>query len=193
MLGTAACGHSDLYAPTYPANPPLGSGVFHRITYDPGDDLFPRWLPGGDSVTYASTASDDATGDRCHGLISAEGGTRRSLPCPHHAGPDSVTESNWPAAAADGRVAFIWEPIRPYPSLPFPDSALLFIQSPVPGPPVVAFRFPHAIPGVGVYHGLSYLAWLNPDTLVAVAVTNTVIRDADEACTARFESAATSC
>jgi hypothetical protein len=178
-LAATACVHDDLFqAQDYTSTQPLGSGAFHRVTYGPGADLFPSWLPGGDRVFYSFEPSDDPSRDRCVAAIPPEGGTRRPLPCFHHSAPDSVATSNWPVAAAGGQLAFVWEPIRPYPSLPFPDSALVFIENlATSGAARAAFRFPYVLPGVRVYDTATHLAWLSRDTLVAVGTTATVVRD----------------
>lgn len=172
LLVASGCTHDDLFRPpTDTTKPPLGSGVFHRVTRNPGNDLYPSWLPDDSGVSYAFEPADVVTPDRCVGTTAAEGGTRRPWTCLGHAVGDSVANSNWPVVAADGRAAYVWEPFRPYPSSPKPDSALVFVDG------RVVYTFPYFVPGVGVYTTATHLGWLNRDTIVAVAASDLLIRD----------------
>jgi len=175
MLG---CRHDALFRPRdYTAAPGFGSGAFHRVTYGAGSDLFPSWLPVGTGVIYAFEPSDDRFHDRCLASILPEGGTRRALPCLHHRAPDSVMHSNWPAAAADGRLAFVGEHLPPG-AFAVPDSAIIFVTDPTaPGVFQAVFRLPFVVPGVHFYHTATHLGWLSRDTLVAVGTAATIVRD----------------
>jgi hypothetical protein len=178
-LGAAACGHNDVFQPQEPVGlPPRGGGAFHRVTFNTGDDRFPTWLPGDSAIAYALEASDELGEDRCIATVRAEGGTRRPLACLHRLGTDSAANSDWPAARDGGRIAYVWEPVKPYPSNGTPDSAIVFIDElTAPGAPRAVFTFPYVEPGVRFYHTVSHLRWLNADTLVAIAITNAVTRD----------------
>jgi len=179
LLGAAACGHNDLFQPQQLAGlPPRSSGAFHRVTFNTRDDRFPAWLPGDTAVAYAVEASDEPGQDRCIATIPAEGGTRRAFACFRRLGGDSAANSDWPAAREGGRIAYIWEPVRAYPSNGTPDSVIVFVDElATPGAPRSVFTFPYIEPGVHLYHTASHLHWLNADSLVAVAVTSTVTQD----------------
>jgi hypothetical protein len=179
VLGAAACGHNDLFQPQEAAKlPPRGSGAFHQVTFNPGDDRFPGWLPGDTAIIYSADASDEPGEDRCIATVAAEGGTRQPVACFHRLSGDSAANSDWPAAGQGGRVAYVWEPVRAFPSNGTPDSVIVFVDElATPGAPRAVFTFPYVEPGVHFYHTASHLRWLNADTLVAVAVTSTVTQD----------------
>lgn len=179
MLGLLACGHDAIFQPREgPALPPRGTGVFHRATLNEGNDLFPSWLPGDSVVAYTVDASEEPGEDRCIAIVGAEGGTRHALACIHRLGGDSAADSNWPAVEEGGRIAYVWEPLKAFPSNAALDTAVVFVDDlSTPGAPRAVFSFPYLEPGVRLYHTLSHLQWLNADTLLAVAITTTVTRD----------------
>jgi len=179
VLLLTGCSHGDLFQPqSEPARSPRGSGAFHRVTYNVGDDLFPSWVPGAPDVAYSFAPGDQIGNDRCAGTIPAEGGVRRTLACRSGPPSDSIATSNWPVLRQDGRLAYVWESLNPYPSTQRPDSALLYIQNGADASGQrVAHRFPHVIPGVDVYTSATHVGWLNADTLLAVAVADVLIRD----------------
>jgi hypothetical protein len=178
FLAVAACGHDALFrSGDYATTQPFGNGVFHRITRNIGNDMTPTWLSDGTGVSYAFDESPTGAGT-CVGLIAPEGGTRQTIPCLDHLATDSVANSVWPVVAADGRVAYVWENVPPFPDLPRPDTAIVFLDElNTPGARRAVFHLPYLIPGVALYRTLSHLGWLNRDTLVAVARSTTLVND----------------
>src|SRR5260370_34020142 len=50
----AACEHTSPFRPgLYAPTGPLRSGSPLRLTYNPGQDLTPTWLPDGSAILYA--------------------------------------------------------------------------------------------------------------------------------------------
>ncbi len=179
-LHTPACSHDDLVVPAIITDkPPRGTGTFHRVTFNAGNDLFPSWIAGSGEIAYSFAPSDRLSNDQCAGTIPAEGGTRRTLACRAGAASDSIASSNWPVVGSDARFVYVWEPLKPYPATARPDSALIYVQPLVADAAAarIVFRFPYVIPGVDVYTSATHLGWLNRDTVVAVAVADVSIRD----------------
>lgn len=179
LLMLSACDREPLFRPPpQPERPPKATGAFHRITFNPGPDLSPSWLTDDSTISYAFEPADVGVTDRCLGLIPAEGGMRRPIPCLLRNAADSIALSTWPVATAMGRLAYVWEPIPPYPANPLPDSALVFVeQLAQPGVRTAAFQFPFIIPGSRLYHTLTHVAWLDEHTLIGVGITATVTQD----------------
>jgi hypothetical protein len=179
ILCVGGCSHEALFSASPREAPPRGSGSFHRITYNVENDRFPNWLPGATELAYSFAPGDVGTVDQCLGTIPAEGGVRRTVAC-RRAGPvDSIANSSWPAADVDGRLVYVWEPLRPFPSTPRPDSALVYLLDAVgdSSSSHVIYRFPFFIPGTGVFTSGTHLGWLNRDTIVAIAVGDFQVRD----------------
>lgn len=179
LLGVAACEHNVVFQPhESPPVPPLGSGSFHRITFNTGPDVFPSWLGNGNEVAYSFDGSDELGSDRCIALIDSTGGTQRRFPCRPAPGVEFVERSDWPVSRPNGQLAYVWEMVRVGSGTDVPDSAYLYLDDgSAAGSRRVAFAFPYVETGVRLYHTLTHLSWLNADTLVAVAVTATITRD----------------
>src|SRR5260370_41133205 len=72
----AACEHTSPFRPgLYAPTGPLGSGSPLRLTYNPGQDLTPTWLPDGSAILYARERLEPPHRDR------------RIAPCPAGGGP----------------------------------------------------------------------------------------------------------
>src|SRR5574338_1719655 len=76
VLVLTACKHEAPLTPgVYPPNTPAGSGALVRLTFNPGVDLGPTWLPDGSGILYAMERTDRSDFDRCLALLPATGGT----------------------------------------------------------------------------------------------------------------------
>src|SRR5258706_4806727 len=75
-----ACGHTAPFGPgVYTPNGPLGGGATLRLTYNPGTDLAPAWLPSGGGILYTAQRPARGGRDPCFsGPPPAGGGDRRS-------------------------------------------------------------------------------------------------------------------
>jgi hypothetical protein len=180
LLFQWACRHNELAGPLdYSTGaPPSGVGAFHRATFNTGNDLSPSWQQGRSQIVYAYESDQDLVRDRCLATLPPAGGTRRQLACLPRVAGDSVVHSDWPAADASGHLAFVFEHLRPAPLIPIPDSARILLSSlSQPTDTAIGFRFPYREPGVRSYETATQLAWLSPDTLLAVGSRATIYRD----------------
>jgi hypothetical protein len=102
-----ACEHSTPFRPgDYPPGdaPRDASG---RLTYNPGSDRAPAWLPDGSGLLYARERLDREDRDRCLSELPPTGGSVRREVCGAEPG-DSTDAFDSPAPAADGRLAHLW-------------------------------------------------------------------------------------
>lgn len=149
-LVVASCGHEAALTPgVYTPNQPAGGGALVRLTFNPGQDLSPGWLPDGSGFLYTVERIDREDLDRCLALLPAAGGTIEREICDRPPGADdSVNAFVAPAPSSDGRLAFVratapltvgW-PVAPYAQqlvvAPWdqPDRARVLRTIPYPGP-----------------------------------------------------------
>jgi hypothetical protein len=171
-LLVAACGHEAPSTPgVYPPNQPAGTGSLVRVTFNPGVDLWPSWLPDGRGFLYTVERIDRDDLDRCLALLPAAGGTIEREICDRvPAADDSVDAYTAAAVSSDGRVAYVrataslsvgW-PVAPLAQqlvvapLDHPDRAQVLQTIPYPGP---SGRLQQAV---------SQVSWLGDSTLVFV-------------------------
>src|SRR5260370_36140456 len=68
----AACEHTSPFRPgLYAPTGPLGSGSPLRLTYNPGQDLTPTWLPDGSAILYARERLARPRPDHCLAPVPA--------------------------------------------------------------------------------------------------------------------------
>ncbi len=105
----AACEHSSPFHPgTYAPTGPLGSGSPLRLTFNPGQDLTPVWLPDGSGILYSRERLDRPDRDRCIARLPAGGGAITGELCDRIPAADDSTDAyQWPAPAADGRLVYV--------------------------------------------------------------------------------------
>jgi len=110
-----ACGHDQPLRPgSYAPDVPPGSGSLVRLTYNPGADVSPVWLPDGSGFLYTKERIDTAERvmqpdrDRCLALLPPAGGTIQREICDRTpAADDSVNAYTSPAVAPDGRLVYV--------------------------------------------------------------------------------------
>ncbi|MGH7538668.1 MAG: hypothetical protein ACREMF_08545, partial [Gemmatimonadales bacterium] len=173
VAALAGCGHeSPLVVEDYAPNEPSDTGPLVRLTYNPGVDLGPSWLPDGSGFLYTAQRIDRADVDRCFALLPAAGGTIQREICNRApAADDSLNVYTAPASASDGRLAYVratsslavGPPLFPHyhelvlATLAGPDQAAVLERLPVTGP------------SGAVYGEVTHLHWLGEGALVFVA------------------------
>ena len=98
VASLAACEHSSPFHPgTYAPTGPLGSGSPLRLTYSPGQDLTPVWLPDGSGILYSRERVDRRDRDRCLARLPAGGGAITGELCDRIPAADDSTDAyQWP-------------------------------------------------------------------------------------------------
>ena len=69
---------------------PLIPGQSARITYSPGQDLIPAWLPDGSAFVFTAERRDRADHDRCLAFMPSGGGTISRYVCSTVAADDTL-------------------------------------------------------------------------------------------------------
>jgi WD40-like Beta Propeller Repeat len=167
------CTHDTPLTPgRYTPDVPPGSGPIYRITFNPGADLAPSWLPDGTGFFYTVERLDRPDHDRCLALLPASGGTTASEICDRlPSADDSVNAFSSAAVAADGRLAFVrasapltagW-PVAPH------YQELVLATMAAPTQVRVLQRIPYQGPSGRSHDQVSQVQWLNDSALVYLA------------------------
>lgn len=167
----AACDHGPLFRPTdYGSGGPFSPGSPTRLTYSPGIDGSPAWLPDESGILYSFQRLDRPDHDVCIGLLPPAGGTREREICNRDPAADNtINVYDWPAVSAGGRLVYARKdsasPLAPRPFL----VAMVFgtLAAPELGPVL------QSLPGVpgGVAREPRQLRWLSDSALVYIAWT----------------------
>lgn len=105
----ASCAHEAPLAPgVYTPGRPATSGPIVRLTFNPGADLAPAWLPDGSGFLYTRERLDRRDRDRCLALVPAAGGSIAREICNNAlAAEDSVNAYGAAAADLEGRLVYV--------------------------------------------------------------------------------------
>lgn len=93
LLAAWACGHSEPFQdPNETSNGPFNPAPPVQLTYNPGADLTPAFLPGDTIVLYSYEQSGALNPNQCIGALPVAGGTRVDESCPRTAAALDSTE-----------------------------------------------------------------------------------------------------
>ena len=93
LLAAWGCGHSEPFQdPNETNNGPFSPAIPIQLTYNPGADLTPAFLPGDTLVLYSYEQSGALNPNMCIGALPVAGGTRVSDSCPRSAAALDSTE-----------------------------------------------------------------------------------------------------
>lgn len=165
----AACEHAAPFQPgIYTPNGPLNPGVLARLTYNPGNDRTPAWLPATGGILYSVERLDRTDGDYCLALLPPGGGSIRRSICQTTASDDSINALGDPAVAADGRLVYVrasaprtfGRPIAPY------SQELVLASLQDPKTVRVLQSIGYVAPSGRVHQAISHIQWLGPTRLI---------------------------
>jgi len=171
LVAIGACDHAaPPGAPDTGSGPLPGTGTPAQLTYNPGQDHAPTWLPDGSGILYSSERFDRADHDRCLAELPPLGGQIRGFIC--HDTPsaaDSLDAFESPAVAADGRLALVeaTSPVGLGGNAPTRQALLLGSLAQPAGMAVLQW-IPYTSPSGKGTEGVSHLAWLADGSLVYV-------------------------
>jgi predicted small lipoprotein YifL len=166
----AACEHAQPFgAPPAEPNVPYDTAFPRQLTFSPGLNLSPAWLPNDSGIIYSfSLLRPD--NDRCLGILPAEGGHQSRTAChtPIALDADSTNALFEPAAGPGGVLAYIREgsllgavaPSRR-------DLVVASLAAPDPGRVVISF--PYTAPDGVLHSGASHIHWVGATALVYLA------------------------
>jgi hypothetical protein len=93
FLAAWACSHSEPFQdPDETSNGPFDPAIPIQLTYNPGLDLTPAFLPGDTIVLYSFSQSGALNPNQCIGALPVAGGTRVDESCPRSAAALDSTE-----------------------------------------------------------------------------------------------------
>ena len=167
-----ACEHTAPFAPgVYTPNGPFGTGSPLRLTYNPGTDLGPIWLPGSEGILYSAERFDRVDRDHCFAILPRGGGTISRYACSTTSADDSVDVFENGALAADGRIAYVRLRSRRLPARPITPDVQALVVAPLSDPNAVRVlrSVPYSLPSRPPHQGISYIGWLTPSRLIYLA------------------------
>lgn len=171
LLSIAACDHTTPFgAGSYSSSGPFSPGSPVRITFSPGADVMPVWLPDGSGFLYTQEQTGRPDHDRCLARIPAAGGaiTRTICPGDDLAG-DSVDDFESPGLAAAGRMAYARTSMLAFIGRSGPDASQLVLGTYAdPLHVSVLSTLPYFGPS-GPVDIVANLHWVGPNTLVFLA------------------------
>lgn len=168
-----ACTHDQpLSIGVFTPGGPRGSVVPTRLTYNPGEDLSPAWLPDGSGFFYTMEQLDRDDLDRCLVLMPSGGGTiEREICDVTPAAADSVDAYYAAAISADGRLAYARATAPFTAGWPVTALAQQLVLGTLADPFTVRVLLP-SIPYPGpsgrIHQGVGQLHWLGDSSLVYV-------------------------
>lgn len=168
----AACEHSAPFRPgVYGPDGPLSPGSFTRITFNPGEDRWPTWLPGDAGILYAAERRDRADRDRCFATQPPGGGAITRYACATPAADDSLNVFESPAFGPGGRIAYVRvSSIRfPFPPLGPQAQALVVATLDDPNEALVLRPIPYTAPWGRTHEAVSHVGWVDGTRLVYLA------------------------
>jgi len=167
LLAALACGHEDPIAPgSGGASGPKDATDPVRLTWAPGYDATPFWLPDGSGILHSFDRTLSGQFDRCLGVLPAGGGSRTFEFCGTGAGAaDSLDALEGAGVSPGGRLIFQWSQsigTRTSPNT----SALVLATLERPDDFVPLVLMPNILPG-GRSHGrAARVDWLDEDRAV---------------------------
>jgi hypothetical protein len=170
LIALVSCEHARPFGPPdLGPNAPFSTAFPRQLTFDPGGDLAPAWLPDGSGIVYSFQRYDRADRDRCLAVLPAEGGHVIRTIC--HAGllDGDSTNSLWsPAVGPGGVLAYVRE--SSVPGGPGPSSRELVVATLAdPDPGRVIRSLPYLAPDGMLHATATHLTWVDAHTLVYVA------------------------
>jgi hypothetical protein len=166
-----ACEHTAPFRPgVYTPNGPLGGGATLRLTYNPGTDLAPVWLPGGGGILFSAERLDRADRDRCFAILPPTGGTISRYACRTSAADDSVDVFEGAALApgGGGQIAYVRQRSHRLPGRPIAPDVQALVVATLADPNAVRVLRPlaYTAPSGRIHQGISHIGWLAPSRLV---------------------------
>jgi len=163
VLIVGACEHTSPFSSDHAGSTgPLIPGQPAQITYNPGQDLIPVWLPDGSAFAFTAERRDRADHDRCFAFVPRAGGTISRYVCSTVAPDDTLNVYDEPAFQGDS-VAYVRASTERFLPGLGPDRQALVI-APIANP--VSARLLQTIPFTtswgATYDAISHVASLGP-------------------------------
>ncbi|MEP7324440.1 MAG: hypothetical protein ABI836_00705 [Gemmatimonadota bacterium] len=170
VTAVQGCDHSQPF--DSPPRTPLGpwsSGSIRRLTFNPGDDRTPSWLPDGSGIIYSSEREDRRDHDRCLNILPPLGGTVMQSICPTNPNQDDSTNLlESPAVSPEGRI-FYHEVTSWIGQQKLGSTGLRLGLATDPVNANQVLQLPYTAPDGQIHSSIRSPAWTGPNTLVYLA------------------------
>ena len=169
VLAVFGCGHPAPFSSDEDGSTgPLIPGQPAQITYNPGQDLIPAWLPDGGAFVFTAERRDRADHDRCFAFVPGEGGTISRYVCSTSAADDTLNVYDEAAFQGDS-IAYVRSSTERFLPGLGPDRQSLVI-APIANP--LAARLLQTIPFTtswgATYDAISHVAFLGPGRIAFI-------------------------
>lgn len=168
-LALAACEHTPAGAWSPESRGPFQPGDPRRVTFNPGTDLRPSWLPDGSGFWYSRERPDRPDRDHCLAIVPAAGGALTDEICERTLGAlDSITDFESGAEAPDGRLAYVRASTPLSPPTLAPRTLEVWLGT-GDGTGAIVKALPFTAPSGRVHQGIEWLQWLSGTELLYLA------------------------
>jgi WD40 repeat protein len=166
---TAGCEHPAPFGPDNGGTTgPLIPGSIAQLTYSPGQDVIPAWLPDGSGFVFTAERRDRADDDRCLAFMPDGGGTISRYVCSTSAADDTINVFDEAAMLGDS-IAYVRASTERFLQGLGPDGQELVI-APIADPNAarVLQQIPFTTAWGATYDAISHVAWLGPGRLAFI-------------------------
>lgn len=171
LVAVYGCDHSPPFeAVDYGSRTPHGPGIPFQLTFSPGQEHSPAWLPDGSGFLYSEQRLDQPDRDWCLAQLPPGGGRIVRRICHHTIGGDDTTDVfDFPAVSAGGQLAFVAASSPALLQSPAPTyEALVLAPLSDPDSAQVLLVLPYLSPSGRIHTGVSHLQWLSDGSLLFV-------------------------
>jgi WD40 repeat protein len=165
----AACEHTAPFRPAEGGGGgPLIPGSMARLTYSPGQDVIPAWLPDGSGFVFTAERRDRADRDRCLAFMPEDGGMISRYVCSTSAADDTLNVFDEAAMLGDS-IAYVRAATERFlPGLGPDRQALVVAPLADPNAARVLQQIPFTTSWGATYDAISHVAWLGPGRLAFI-------------------------
>jgi len=165
----AACEHTAPFRPEEGGpGGPLIPGSMAQLTYSPGQDLIPAWLPDGSGFVFTAERRDRADHDRCLAFMPDGGGTISRYACSTSAADDTINVFDEAAMLGDS-IAYVRAGTERFlPGLGPDRQALVVAPLADPNAARVLQQIPFTTSWGATYDAISHVAWLGAGRLAFI-------------------------
>lgn len=168
-----ACTHDQpMSVGSFTPGGPRGGVVPLQLTYNPGEDLGPVWLPDGSGFFYTMERFDRDDKDRCLVLMATGGGTIEREICDRTpAADDSVDGYSAAAFTTAGQLVYVRATASLAAGWPVAPHDQQLVVGTLPDPFTVRRllpNIPYPAPSGRIHQGVAQVRWLDDTSLVYV-------------------------
>ena len=166
----AACEHTAPFRPEEGGGGggPLNPGSLAQLTYSPGQDVIPAWLPDGGGFVFTAERRDRADRDRCLAFMPEGGGMISRYVCSTSAADDTLNVFDEATMLGDS-IAYVRASTERFLPGVGPDRQALVV-APITDPNAarVLQQIPFTTSWGETYDAISHIAWLGPGRLAFI-------------------------